>query len=118
MTEVRRIAAATKDTTTNRGVVFGTVQATAGQSLDGVEVGAMWRRGHGPSTSASLSSLTVRPYSISATIAGRGRYVLCAVPFDHPVQLDINQKDRMLARDSVRLYPLNLLRRDFVLPRR
>jgi hypothetical protein len=118
LTEIRRLSAATRDTTTNRGIVFGIVQATDGRSLEGVEVGAMWRRVHGPSTSSPLSSLTVRPYSISASVDAGGRYLLCAVPFDHPVQLDINFRDQMLARDSVRLYPLNLLRRDFVLPRR
>ena len=118
LSEVRRISAATKDTTTNRGVVFGTVQAPDGRSLDGVEVGAMWRRVHGASNNASLSSLTIRPYSISTSIDSNSRYLLCAVPLDHPVQLDLNLKDRLLTRDSVRLYPLNLLRRDFVLPRR
>ena len=118
LAELRRISAATKDTTTNRGVIFGFVRAADGQTLNGVEVGAMWRRVYGPSTRSSLNSLAVRPHSISTSVDSSGRYLLCAIPFDHPVQLDINIRDRMVTRDSVRLYPLNLLRRDFVLPRR
>lgn len=113
--ETRRFNAAMRDdSTTNRGMIFGRVHATEGRSLDGVEVGAKWYR----VVTVSSGGMTIKPYTFAVTLDAGGRYLLCAMPVDHPIEMDLNINRKLVSRNSVRLYPLRLLRRDFILPNR
>jgi hypothetical protein len=115
-----RLGRAARDTThSNRGVVFGMVHSGDGL-LGHVEVGVTWRRAYSVSGSpfAAISDLAMRPHSVATSVDADGRYVLCAVPIDHPVQIDLSLRQNKVRVDSVRLMPPGILRRDFVLPRR
>ncbi len=117
--ERHRIAQLVKDTaTSNRGVVFGAIHS-ASEVMSDVEVGVTWRRAYsfsgGP---VRLEDIRIRPHSLAVSVEPDGRYTICAVPIDHPLQIDLNVRQRMVQRDSMRLLPHGMMRRDFSLPRR
>jgi hypothetical protein len=112
--DMRRFTEISRDSLNNRGIIFGTVHATEGRSLSGVEVGAVWHRVLG----VSAQAMRVRPHNLAQQVDERGKYLLCAMPLDHPIQMDLSVNRMVIARDSLRLSPLSVLRRDFVLPKR
>ncbi|MGH7469920.1 MAG: carboxypeptidase regulatory-like domain-containing protein [Longimicrobiales bacterium] len=115
-----RLSRAARDTTPpNHGVLYGTVRSPDGVGND-VEVGATWRRVFAISGAAQarISDMRVRPHTMATSVGPDGKYLLCAVPIDHPIQLDVSVRNYRVRADSVRLIWPGLMRRDFVLPRR
>jgi hypothetical protein len=116
---LRTLRAARDTSDSNRGLIFGTVHDPE-KLFGSVEVGLTWRRAYavtGAST-ASLGNIAMRPHSIAASVDDNGQYFICGVPIDHPVVIDLSIRQRVVRRDSVRLMPPGLIRRDFTVPRR
>ncbi|MGH7462810.1 MAG: carboxypeptidase-like regulatory domain-containing protein, partial [Longimicrobiales bacterium] len=114
--ERQRFTAASRDTTsTNRGVIFGAVRPGA-ELIRDLEVGLTWRRfSLFPN---SMGGMRATPHSLGVSIEADGRYTICSVPIEHPMTIDLSLRRRVVQRDSMRLLPPGLMRRDFALPER
>jgi hypothetical protein len=115
--EWARAAKLSQDTSSaNRGVIFGTVGRTSG-AYDEIMIEAHWARitYSGPGTmlrTDHMSDLKQSGYGFGVMTDEAGFYALCRLPVDRPLLLEVRMRDRVLARDTLRMHPTGLLRRD------
>jgi len=118
--ERQRFREASRDTTdSNRGVIYGSVNPGEA-SLSDLEIGLTWRRFNSlnQSTVQRLNEISIKPHSLAVSIEPDGRYTICSVPVDHPMTIDLSLRRHLVQRDSMRVMPPGLTRRDFSMPAR
>jgi carboxypeptidase family protein len=102
----------------NRGVLFGSVRET-GVLRDNMTIQATWETVYSVTGApAPVNQLRVQPYTATTPIDADGEYTLCGLPIDHRIQIDLNANKRQLRRDTLRILPPGLMRRDYTLPGR
>jgi hypothetical protein len=107
-----------RDSLLRSGLLYGSVLET-GVVTDNVTIEARWvRYSSGTGVTAPLSKIRIQPYSTVVPIEADGKFTICNLPVNHPVEINLNINDRMVRRDTIRIMPPGLLRRNYALPRR
>jgi carboxypeptidase family protein len=102
----------------HRGVLYGSVRET-GVLTDNVSIQTSWKEFYSVTRyPAPLDQLRIKPYTATVSIAEDGKYTLCGLPIDYPLQIDLHVNDQQVRRDTLRILPRGLMRRDYTLPGR
>jgi hypothetical protein len=61
----------------------------------------------------SLEGIRRSGMGLGARPDERGRFVVCGVPIDHPIEVELRSNKALLQRDTLRLQPPGLKRFDY-----